>query len=499
MVERMLRYQKLKLYKKDELAKKMEEKGTKPIDFKKNGSKILMKELKDVIEHENCHDLLHNHKSENNAIYPFDKVIEEIERVITTAENYVADLLSCIFLRFGDLIMPNDYELSEKEIQEDIYNAWKWVDQVSQINKVSICKNYPVPVVLESNNRRIGGGCIAFHHAMISNRNIGMFDLDTEIGSIKRYSYIRMRQIYEELEEQPIQNLLLAEMSLGLGYTNFLYTKMKDIHEYELLNRVLSSIKPYSQMEMFFIRKKVVGVILKHLNLDTYDRRGLEDICNELENLANLTKRIICDIFDKVIKKWWKHYLMYAKSIDADDMFEYIRNSWTEYYDDSEAYEDHVEHYRIHDWRNIKKLEDCFYNIPGFTVDPNDGDEEKREKYNRDKMKNVDIYTMINVCIADLNGKKVIVEGPANDMGKEILKKVEKKCLKISEIPDEKYDLYDLFYKERQEAYNEIRENDKIICEKGDIKHSEKSVNMKCIHQYAEIQHEVMKGLLRHS
>ena len=427
------------------------------------------------------------------------KTVEEIINVVTDPQNYVPDLLCAIFMRFGDYAVPNGYGQAEKEIQIKVDSAWMREsnadeNDVCKVNKNSVNRCYPVQVeCYEGKVVKIGGTCMPFHYVMISPANIGMFDLDSEISSLKRYSYMRAYKIYEELKDTPLQNLLLAELSLGIGYTSFLYSRLRKIRDKEKLDKILEAIKPCSKMELFFIRKKILERLFDDLRIYTYEKNELDEICGVLNALLETVSAEVCKIYDRVLNIWWATHLAFGKVKDFGYIHSCLISFWDGYYNDKIVYKDHVKHFGIYDWRNITCYQNCFNAIPDFTLFNDDSDKIKEGKIKKRIEGIEDIsYPYLNFMkVMHLKDKVLLVESFCNEIGYEIQERVVEE-LNLIELPESLSEIYFLYYEKIENVYNELRSIDKSVVN-VDVKRPK---GLKCIHLYAEIHYEVMKALL---
>ncbi len=479
-------------------------------DFILNKYLILLSYVGNQIEKGNYEEKLDRYVRDYGDSHPYSKIVQGIKQIVKKPENYEKDMICCIYLGLINFYGADDFKRCDRKIKEDIQSVWERKSNLNvksgteKVNKESVRKHYPTTIEEETNDhtiKNITGGCVPFHHTMISVDNISMFDLDTEITSLKRYSYMRSYQIYEKIQDKAIENILLAELSLGLGYTSQLYSCLKEIEKYSVMKDILESIKPSAQIEQFFIRKEVIDVIWNNLDISLYydidnkdeeAKKEFNEVCKWLHTIMECVQEIISDVFEEIIDSWWDIYVATINEEELYQMSLYLTSCWKRYYDDEEVYADHIKHYRIHNWRNISKEEDCFYVIPDFTVNENDSEEVIRKKYERKRVEDVDFVYWPYVKPMELGGRVLFVEDASNDIGGEILYIVEKDLSKKS-LPDNSYELYSMFYKERQAVYKKIRMEERNFLN-GDVKISK---SLKCIHKYSIIHYEVMKILLQ--
>lgn len=111
---------------------------------------------------------------------------------------------------------------------------------------------------------------------------------------------------------------------------------------------------------------------------------------------------------------WYAHYWVYLNKgkkeneKDKDAENEELRNYWERYFDEEAAYESIVEKEHLHDWRGIKKVEDCFYCW--------------KDKY---RMGGLDLVIgkikFVDIMVDDCTEYKLAVPRPRNELGNDIL------------------------------------------------------------------------------
>lgn len=421
--------------------------------------------------------------------------IKELEKIVENEENYYADLVSMIFWGLlyadpsNDIFQKSDDKTGAKKVKdrelgkakEEIKSVWRSKSNDNKINKEVVRNNYPIPVVTESyvegesEITSLLGGCLQFHKVMISKENIGLFDNMTKSDSFSKYSFPKAYNIYEQLKNSPIENLLLMEYSLGMGYVNKVYPHVSKIGKFDDLQNVLEFVRKGVQIVPFYIRGKVVDVLWKYLDYDISDQQSIQNACN----LVDYVSKTINDIFEQTLEVWWYFYCLKPSVFYTYEMKLTLEAYWKSYFDNQRAYEDWIKYCGIHDWRNITKVDDCFTNV--------DAEQSAID---------VGLYkSRLDFLDVKENVHSLLINSPINDIGCFIIKQCEVR-LKKKVLMQENEDLYQEFNKIRDEIYEQMREEEKKEFYKKDVKVSNTMKTVKVSHVYAILTKAIIEGLI---
>lgn len=309
--------------------------------------------------------------------------------------------------------------------EEDKKKYKKKKDQISD-NLVRILdaqKHYPY-AKYESENfllDGIPGGCKEYHKLMIKQENIDIFatsiDKENKNISYKRYGFFKTHDIFEELKNAPIENLLLLEKTQGIGYTNQLFCYAKDFKTKNLLNKFEEVITPYLELPMF-IRKYITNKICGYLKSFGYSDLSIQYVRKAsglITKLAHESYKAILEIY------WYANYWAYWQESEEDRKKENemirseLKKYWERYFDEETAYSSMIESEHIHDWRGIEKVQDCFY---GWE------DEYRVEGSN---LLDDNKIIFVDIRIDDYTEYRLAVQGPRNELGEYILQMTAKR------------------------------------------------------------------------
>lgn len=271
-----MKYKQLKKFEIEDIRK------TYGIDFHKIPEGIEMKcaekYLKKKIEHSNWKEELVPEKfmtgiSEKDEKERLENMLMELRKILENESNYVADVSSMVTMAaaygFSERVSPTD---EMKTVWESDSNKNKENGtsngETYKIDKAVVRKYYPIEGVIFSKNedaevylKDIHKAYMNFHTLMISKSKIGIFDIETPIQDYTRYSVMRSHKIYETLKDFSIENRVLMEYALGIGYANQAYFYMKEITTPELVKEYLCIVKKGAEIPAFFIRKKIMKII----------------------------------------------------------------------------------------------------------------------------------------------------------------------------------------------------------------------------------------------
>ncbi|MCI8615310.1 MAG: hypothetical protein HFJ01_09495 [Lachnospiraceae bacterium] len=491
-------------------------------------------------------------KEETNEIKFVKDTISDIINQIGTFDFFIPDLSADCFM--GLLYSDEDCYVRLNDEMEagwgptDKESREKYVKKNGQIsdNLVRILdaqEHYPYAKYEdeEFSEGGIRGGCKEYHMLMMSQKNINIFAINVlkeknkKNISYKRYGFAKAHDIYEELKCTPIENLLLLEKTLGIGYANQLFCYIKDFKDINQINKLEKIINSCSRIPMFarrYITDKICGYLKSF---------GYSDLSIQYAGEAScLIVSMVQKVYEAILEiYWYAHYWVYRKEDKKNsENIKLIRSAlekhWDWYYNEETVYNNIIESEHIHDWREIDKVEDCFYCW--------------KDKYRIDGINLFDDkkVVFINIRLDDYTEYQLPVQGAQNALGEDILKmtaqrlnekicfhekilknmqlniengkkierlsayrwnvkpvvrisraneikeqpptqspsniiKNEKTCQKekvedsqikelYKEIEENNKELYDLYYEIRTEEFDELKENEKKIWENKDIK-----------------------------
>ncbi len=403
---------------------------------------------------------------------------KDLVSILTDSSVYYTDLICAIYMGYKyndlkqDLFLYNaDKEektfgkLSEEAKEEwkaietkknQMQSAWesesnkgrrkqgKEIVEQKLVDKNVVRKSYPIPIVENKNHiiLSIPGGCFWFHYALMSKRNISIFDLKTDLKSYRRYSFMRMYQIYSFLKDKSIENMLLMEYSLGFGTCTQLASYLKANVSKEDAELYADCCKIFCEIEPFFIRKEIVQMLSKK-NMD-------KDYVEVLLKLLPKLTEIINDVYFSTLEVWWYICFSYCHILDWEDelslyrMEKHLERAFEEYYDFGRLYEDSMHYCNVKNWRGISGVEDCFVNLAGYRF----SDMQYRGETALFGPVNTNTVVMITL---GMNNKTIFVEKPINMFGEEILEDVIE-YFKEKKVPEDE-NVYELFYEQRLRVF----------------------------------------------
>ena len=438
----------------------------------------------------------------------------EKSREIKHLRNVISDLIDKISeIDFfipdikADCLMGLLYSDEECDVWPDEKMEWGWgatdeedrkrfrkVDNFERIRNAQ--RHYPY-AKYETEGfplNGIPGGCEEYHKLMMNQKNISIFDTSIskedenisifDIGinkekkniSIKKYGFQKAHDIYEELKNAPVENLLLLEKTLGIGYANQLF----------------------------------------------YYVNSFTDIIQYIEEVGYLLACLVDEAYEAVLELYWYvYYLTYWNDCLHSSILLDIENYWKQYFDEETVYSNILESEKIHDWRGIKDVEDCFF--PG------------EDGYRIEKTKLLDNkIEYVPIMLDDNGGYFLAVQAPFKALGKDILEitaqRLNEKICFYDEIQNKMrsnieldkviknyeitkgeqaidqnlQDLYrqfnennkellDLYYDIRRASFVELKKNEEEIWKDKDVKVG--AQKLKPLHIYALIHAEIVRLL----
>lgn len=440
--------------------------------------------------------------------------VDELKVLLSNPEEYYIDLLSTIYMGLLYNDTSQDYfamKLCIKDIEkqygkptkeqkeqikdfnnkrETIKSVWRRESNKGKkiINgeEVPACKRnvnatrayYPIPVKMNDSNEILSlrGGCFWYHYTMINLKNFGIFDLQTEIKNYRRYSFMRMYKIYEALKDTSVENLLLMEYSLGIGLANQIYEYFYELNTKEEVDTISDLIQELAEIYPIFIRKKVVDIICKRIEL----KEELAKCSETISLLVEVVNKIVNDVFFDVLELWWYEYFLYGDKAQDEYNHPFIHQlgfkmnqCMRNYFSFDKAYEDSLKVCGTYDWRGVSNIDDCFKTIlNNYFV----------EKQYKKKL----IFELSDYLDIELDKMGI------NKIGKDILRRVKKDFIN-TKVEGEQIDVYELFYKRIETEFFKLRKKDKKDFYDREVKIG-KSLN--ATHIYAMLQYKIIETLL---
>lgn len=435
------------------------------------------------------------HKKTKIKITLLENVLKELEEILENPQSYHDDLMSAIYMGltysderndlFGDFVKQSLSETkvdNEAEIiREKLRSIWSRNNKANMIEKQEIRKYYPIPIIdeIDENGERkilsIPGSCWKYHSVMISQENIGLFDIKTQSSSYQKYSFHKIYAIYEQLKEAKIENLLLMEYTIGMGYANQSYAHLRKIGKMEDLNKVCKIIDKGAEISTFFLRKKVMNVLWRYMDLYLLNEEDL----NNAGIILQCVKELVDEIYYKSLELWW--YAYYLKCVKADlNIWQLgLKAKCNDYFTDWEVYDDWIKYCGVHDWRNVHQLQDCF-----ALVDD-------------DNIFSLMLYRTY-VDVEDILGakRKIQIDIPSNSIGKVVLSRCGEELKKIV-FPKESEKMTELYLAIRKNVYDELYKEESNKFYNHDIKVREKQKVVKKHHIYAIIIKNIIEIQLK--
>lgn len=398
-------------------------------------------------------------------------MILKIEQIMTNLKYYEDDLAVDIFM--GLLKVDEDFRV---EFRDDYKEVWDSEACNKSIDMERVRKYYPYIGKLSCDSVKfIPGGCQEYHDLMLKQGNIEIFDVEANTESLKRYAFPKTYKIYLELKDTPIYNLLLLEKTHGIGYTNQIFHYTKGITESLQLDSLQELIGLGAKINPMFLRKHIVEKSWTYLKLCEYSDASISNVKKMFEFVCDK----INEIYQMALKfRWHICYVEYKQKNLLYDTKLYLETRWKKYFNIDEAYEKFIESEKLHDFRNIMSVNDCFFCWQEKDLSAADW-----------------LYRCDTICIqtGETTCKKINVGKPCNALGEKI------KAETISRL-GEKYLKYkyekeavDLYYETNSEIFDELYAKEVKQWESKDPKMSTK--RLKPLHIYAMVHAEIVKKL----
>lgn len=434
-------------------------------------------------------------------------IIERISEVDFFAWDLRADCLIGLLCSDKKCNVELDDEMKHTWNAKNVKNAKKYYPYVKENDVFSTVK--------------ILGGCEEYHRVMISSEYISIFDIDVikvnEKADIRKYGFPKSYDIYEKLKNTPIENLLLLEKTLGIGYANQLFYYAKDFKTKSQLGQLEEVIRSCVGIPMF-ARKYITNKIWTYLNALEYSDRSRQ----YAEEAGYLFASLIDESYEAVLELYWyAYYFTFWNNCLGDNSLLNLESYMEQYFDEEAAYNSIIKNENIHDWRGIKEVRDCFYmGENGYSIGKINVYDDKIE--------------YIPVMVDDNEGYCLAVQAPFNELGKDILemtvrglndeikfcdeiqakirsnigldKKIKNYKLSKKEkagdqdlqemyrqFDENNKELLDLYYKKREDYFEKLKAKEQGIWSGKGIKANTEKVNP--LHIYALIHADIVRIL----
>lgn len=274
-----------------------------------------------------------------------------ISAIISDIRSYTYDLLADTYLA----MLRTD---SRKDVQPDEQMEIGWGSKACNSNVINVEKakiHYPLVDYGDKDFPFDGipGGCEEYHKLMMQQKNIGIFDIDTEKKSLKQYAYSKSHEIYQELAESPVENLFLLEKTLGIGYVNQLYHYMKTISSKDQLERLEEIYEKVAEIPMF-LRKKVTDSIWEYLDQFEYDDVSVECMGRTVDSLTYIIEKIYINLWQFVWQEFERGSLPWVAMKGT------LSEMWKEYFSEIEVKKDFLKSKNLLGYRDVESAEACF-------------------------------------------------------------------------------------------------------------------------------------------
>lgn len=473
--------------------------------------------------------------NDNKTIW--NKLAKDVCSIIADPMSYYDDILCAVYMGYiygmedNDLFkLQIDIPQKDNESKDDyrkrvnieeqklidlknkLQRAWKRKD--IYVDKENVRRLYPVPVLqwcdteefksgepsivdneIKCEIQSIPGGCYDYHITMISQKHINIFDVESEIEDYTRYSFKNTYAICDSLKESYIENLLLMEYSLGIGYTNQMYSHIRDLNTINRVDGSLNVITAGALITPFVLRMKIMNLVFSSgIKLST------EKEVYNVETFVFAIRDVVSTVFERILELEWHKYRYFLSDDEKRLRYLYlqVKGIWERYFSDEDVYSDWINECGIKDWRNNKGVEDCFYDIMS------DKEFQKMKKEPLQYIAPLEYSDkVIPIKIENVFGESIVicVGVPKNDVGDAIIKQVIEK-MSETRFPETMTWMYKKYYKIRKNVYEEIKENEKEKFNKMEIKIRGREKNktreqkLEKQHVYAMLSREVMKTLL---
>lgn len=447
-----------------------------------SNSKKMVKDLEKIFREnikENLQEDWNEVIEENGAeeIKYLKETMARIKKMIYDLSMYQVDLTADIFM--GILRADENYNIIfdcdwEEKWDKGAYNL--------NINMENAKKHYPFVDRCDFKKDGIPGGCEEYHKLMIFQKNMDVFNVadDKDKENLTRYGFPKTYKIYERLKDTLLENMILLEETQGIAYTNHIYHYVKKIMKKETLEKLLEVIQKGLEIRPMFLRNKVIDAIMEYMEFFSFSENSKKLAIEKLE------QTIIDDInwiYEWILEfEWYVCWLAYKKNRlykDFDNIQLYLLENFEKDYNMDEVYEDWIQKMNLHDWRNVKTVDDCFSYINTKPVNP----VELMQKGE-------------NICIETADGKQesLWIKKPLNLLGEKIQKEAIEEIKKARNLPQNKQEWSKLYAKKKEDIFEKIKKEEEHAWNNQDIMAPGK--RLKIFHTYAMIHRTVIRKLI---
>lgn len=329
----------------------------------------------------------------------------------------------------------------------------------------------------------IPGGCFDYHKTMISKRNIGIFETTIQKGSFQRYSFMKNHEIYADLTNSPIENLLFMEYTLGIGYTNQIFSYLKSVKKYSEIQEFYPVIRAGAEISHFFLRKKIINVIWDYIKLDLFNNKYYHNA----ELLIHMVNKIVSTIINQVLEVWWYSYLEKGTNQELYILKLQVDGYWRDYFNEELAYQEWMKICKTQDWRGVEKVEDIFAWVDEMPYTEQDLYVKSMEH----------LSTTLTLELIDIDDDKrfLVIEKPIHKIGEIIIARTVERLRNI-QFPETLEQLYFLFDYIKKEEFYKFKKEEKEKYSDVNLIISPEMKKVKENHIYALINHQVIDKCL---
>lgn len=371
-------------------------------------------------------------------------------------------------------------------------SVWFTVD--NKIDRDTVKENYPVPIKVkmfeggkEGVIKSISGGCFDYHKTMISKRNIAIFDTSITEGSFQRYSFVKNHEIYNELRNSSIENLLLMEYTLGIGYTNLLFEYLKNVDEYSKIQQFYPLIASGAENSHFYIRKQITKVIWEYVENEMNGGMVSDKCIKNAEIIMKKANSTVVKVMNLVLEVWWYLYMCKVTDYEWNALVVGAQTCWRKYFDEEIAYKEWITTCKTQDWRDVENVEAAFEYVDGLPY----ADEEQRIN----NFEHLRTTWLLRISDIDDNVRHLVVESPKNKIGEIVIERTVKK-LKYEEFPESPEKLYSLYDEIKRKEFDKFKQEEKNKFNSVNLIIKPNTYKIKAHHVYALLNHTVIKKSL---
>lgn len=436
--------------------------------------KIVNRSLKMILEKED-EQLVYGDEQTN--------IEAEVEQLLKESENYLNDLVLDIYMSF----LWND-ENNDVSYSGEIEEEWEKGSIHKSVNKDEVIRNYPFAEMCGFPAKPIQGGCREYHELMMKQKNIGIFDFSGKTKNMQRYGFPKTKELYQELQQAPIENMILLEQTQGVKYTNILFEYLHKIVNKENLEMYEQIIKGVLGIEPIFIRNEILRMIFGYVTENSNNENENVNVIKEVNEIigglvyfvnkryrrmfkitwlaCQKNKERLIEKFKNYLEQNWESDMWQHKSTVMIDSNEQERLLVELVHMDimDNAYEIIIKSESMQDWVNIKTVEDCFNDASSI----------------------LDADVAVIQC-EDGETARFLARKAVNPLGEAIRKRAQEEKYSNSEM------LIKDFYQKEAELFNKVKEAEESKLRSKELKSSVKTWTP--MYVYAQIHQWTIEGL----